>query len=210
MDESLNADISSINSSPILLDNESGNVTNSIETTSGFQDHSQQRRHQRRQQPQLPMNRPLHSHSIESSNSIQTYSSNESLSSTPAIELRESWNLISPSYLTLQNSSYGSSSIVDQLYYDSNAASSRSTIDNSLNVRNQNILTPPEENPNSPNSTLTHLTPPNGRHTSEISLPELTDGISSLQDYHRVMTNWHEDLKRHDIHPYQSFDAARS
>ncbi|CAG8731955.1 10300_t:CDS:1 [Dentiscutata erythropus] len=310
MDESLNADISSINSSPILLDNnESGNVTNSIETTSGLvQDHSQQslfikppfpptiniddlvtskpngdkpskssnafiiyrkvyvkelhsrgvnlqmtqispmvseswkqepeivkqeykklaeaakkrykeiwpskprRRHQRRQQPQLPMNRPLHS--IESSNSIQTYSSNESLSSTPAIELRESWNLISPSYLTLQNSSYGSSSIVDQIYYDPNAASSRPTIANSLNVRNQPMLTPPEENPNSPtSSTLTHLTPPNGQHTSEISLPELTDGISSLnslQDYHRVMTNWHKDLKRHDIHPYQSFDAARS
>ncbi|KAF0383424.1 MATA-HMG [Gigaspora margarita] len=295
MEESLNFDISSINSSPILLDNESGNVTNSIETTSGLvQDHSQQslfikppfpptiniddlvtskpngdkpskssnafiiyrkvyvkelhsrgvnlqmtqispmvseswkqepevvkqeykklaeaakkrykeiwpskprRRHQRRQQPQLPMNRSLHT--VDSSNSIQTYSSNESLTSTPAIGLRESWNLLPSSYLTLQNSSYDSSTLLDQLYYGSNNVSPRPTI---TNVSNPSVLTPPEENPNSPTSVLF----PNG---NQISLPELTDGMNTLREYHRVMTNWHEGLQRHKIHPYQSFDAARS
>ncbi|CAG8658186.1 979_t:CDS:1, partial [Racocetra fulgida] len=103
------------------------------------------RRHQRRQQPQLPTNPSIRTidtiDTIDTSNSIQTYLTNESLSSTPAIELGESWGLLTP-YLTIQNSSYDSSTILDQLYYDSNTISSSPT---TVNSQNNSILTPPAE-----------------------------------------------------------------
>ncbi|CAG8595600.1 6296_t:CDS:1 [Cetraspora pellucida] len=300
MDESLHFDISSINSSPILLDNEVCNVTTSIETTSGLtQDSPQQslfikppfppsiniddlvtskpngdkpskssnafiiyrkvyvkelhsrgvnlqmtqispmvseswkqepeivkqeykklaeaakkrykeiwpskprRRHQRRQQPQLPTN-PSSIRSINSSNSIQTFLSNDSLSSTPAIELGESWGLL-PSYLTIQNSTYDPSTLLDQLYYDSNTITSSPTIANSLNDHNHNLLTPPDENSNSnsSNSTLFHLML-NGRHnrnSNSINMPD-------KKSYHQTMTDWHRSLKGHNTHPFQSFKDA--
>ncbi|CAG8765719.1 18606_t:CDS:1 [Racocetra persica] len=298
MDESLSFDISSSNNSSILLDNETGNVITSIDTTSGLtQDSPHQsffikppfpptiniddlvtskpngdkpskssnafiiyrkvyvkelhsrgvnlqmtqispmvseswkqepeivkqeykklaeaakkrykeiwpskprRRHQRRQQPQIPTNPSIRA--IDTSNSIQTYLTNESLSSTPAIELGESWGLL-PSYLTIQNTSYDSATLLDQLYYDSNTISSSPTTANSLSDHNNSILTPKvEENTDSPHSTLFNLML-NGRHTNATNLSELPD----KRAYHQLMTNWHKGLKSHDIHPYRSFKDA--